>query len=212
MGLYTFPVILFSILLAALPVRAAEPKLPSNYLPVPLIRQATDYSCGAAALLSTLYYWNAYDGMESSLYPLLATTPADGTEPAKLAEGARSFGLDAQVRENLSLEDLHASLKKGETVILDLQAWRTPGSTTPWSATWEDGHYVVLVGMDKSHLYVMDPSTPASYAFLPRAEFLERWHDYENRTGKRREYIHAGIVIRGKKSAGAYPAKLQRLD
>lgn len=204
--------VLFSLLFAVLPVRAGEPKLPADYLPVPLIRQSTDYSCGAAALLAALYYWNAYDGMESSLYPLLATTPADGTEPSKLAEGARSFGLEAQLRENMSLEDLRLSLKKGETVILDLQAWRTPGSTVPWSATWEDGHYVVLVGMDRSYVFVMDPSTPASYAYLPEKEFLDRWHDYENRSGKRREYIRAGIVIRGKKAVGSHPGKPARME
>ncbi len=204
--------IFVSLLFVALPVVAAQPELPADHLRVPLIRQSTDYSCGAAALLSTLYYWKAFDGMESSLYPLLATTPADGTQPEKLAEGARSFGLDAALRENMSLEDLRASLRKGETVILDIQAWRTPGSTIAWSAAWEDGHYVVLVGMDKSRLYVMDPSTPASYAYLPLAEFLDRWHDYENRSGMRREYLHAGIVIRGKKSVRSYPEKPGPMD
>lgn len=199
-------------LLLALPLQAAEPKLPPDFLPVPLVRQSTDYSCGAAALLATLYYWKAYDGMESSLYPLLKTTPADGTEPAALAAGARSLGLKAELRENMTLDGLGSALKKGETVILDLQAWRTPGSTVAWAATWEDGHYVVLVGMDKTYLYVMDPSTPASYAYLPVAEFLDRWHDYENRRGKRREYIHAGIVIRGTKNLKKFPAGLGRLD
>lgn len=31
--------------------------------------------------------------------------------------------------------------------------------------------------MDATHAYVMDPSTPSHYAYLPIAELMERWHD-----------------------------------
>ncbi|MGK5085840.1 C39 family peptidase [Bdellovibrionota bacterium FG-1] len=130
---------------------AAKPLLPSDALRVPLVRQATDYSCGAAALASILYYWKVFDGNESSLYALLETTPNDGTEPAKLVEGARSFGLDARMQENLSIADLQSFLSKGFTVIVDLQAWDSDRSLSgkPWKDVWESGHYVVLVGLDQ---------------------------------------------------------------
>ena len=38
---------------------------------------------------------------------------------------------------------------------------------------------MVLVGYDAEHLFFMDPSvlTPGAYAFMPRAELDERWHD-----------------------------------
>lgn len=198
------------VLLLALPLEAAS--LPKDALPVPLVRQATSYSCGAAALLSTLYYWQVYDGTESSLYERLGTTPQDGTEPSGLVSGAKSLGLEAELKEGLSLADLRASLKKGQTVLLDLQAWRAEGSTASWKDTWEDGHYVVLVGMDQTHLYVMDPSSPGAYAYLPLPEFAERWHDYEDRHGARREFVHTGILISGKKALKSVPAPLVRLE
>ena len=100
------------------------PKLPANALPVPIVPQATDYSCGAAAVLSVLYYWQLHSGGESTLYADLGTTPKDGTHPKKMIEVARKLGLRAEMKENLTLADLRAILARGETAILDFQAWR----------------------------------------------------------------------------------------
>ena len=176
----------------------ASPGLPAGALAVPLVRQATSYSCGAAALQSVLAYWGAYDGGESGLYALLATTPKDGTDPVHLASGAVHFGLKAELREGMTLDELRRLLDSGDTVILDLQAWRVAGATVSWQDDWEDGHYVVLVGMDAKNAYVMDPSTLGRYAWLPLTELEERWHDYEDRDGPIRRYLRLGIVIRGK--------------
>ena len=191
---------------------AAEPKLPADYLRVPLMPQSTNYSCGAAALNSILHYWKAYDGNESSLYPLLRTTPEDGTHPDRLVAGARHYGLRAELREGLGLPDLEAALKRRETVILDIQAWQE-GDPTPddWTDNWEDGHYVVLVGMDQGFLYVMDPSTHLSYGYIPRAELPGRWHDYETAGGQRREYRKMAVFISGKAHLSAFPAPLERV-
>ncbi len=29
-----------------------------NFIPIPIVNQATDYTCGVAAMLSVLYYWD----------------------------------------------------------------------------------------------------------------------------------------------------------
>ena len=187
-------------LFIALPVAAqTAPHLPAGSLPVPLFRQATGYSCGAAAMQAVLYYWRVYDGQESALYKVLGTTPAEGTPPEKLVAGARSFGLEARMKEGTELTDLRAALAAGETVILNLQAWREDADKArPWKDLWEDGHYIVLVAMDDIQLYAMDPSVGAGYAFLPLHEFLDRWHDYETVGGTRKEYRRLAIFIKGK--------------
>ena len=184
-------------LLFALPVLAqAPPRLPAGALPVPLVRQSTGYACGAASLQAVLAYWGAFDGRESALYPILGTTEADGTPPEGLVKGAHHFGLEARMKEGCTLEDLRAALAAGETVILNLQAWReAPSKALPWKDVWEEGHYVVLVGMDERHLYAMDPSVTAGYAFLPLTEFVDRWHDYTRAGGTRREFRHLAIFI-----------------
>jgi predicted double-glycine peptidase len=184
--------------LALLVACASAPVLPPKALKVPLVRQATTYSCGAAALLSVLFYWRVYDGNESSLYAELGTTPENGTPPESIARVATRFGLTSQVKTGMTLSDLRGALARGATVILDIQAWRDPGGGPPaWRDRWEDGHYVVLIGMDERRAYVMDPSTAGGYGWIPLAELEDRWHDYEDRGGRRVEWVRAGIVLQG---------------
>ncbi|MBI3554765.1 MAG: C39 family peptidase [Deltaproteobacteria bacterium] len=187
------------------------PLLPANSLAVPLIAQATSYSCGAAALMSVLYYWNAYGGNESGLYSMLETTPKDGTEPIKIVEVAKAHGLQASMRTNMTVADLRAALGRGETVILALQAWRDTFDKK-WSDTWDSGHYAVLVAMDAEFAYFMDPSAVAGYAYVPITELLERWHDYEDRHGVISRYLNLGITITGAKNLVTIPGPLVRMD
>ncbi len=191
----------------------APPHLPARALPVPCFRQSTGYACGAAALQAVLRYWGVYDGQESKLYPLVGTTPERGTPPEGLVAGARHFGLQARLQEGTELADLRRAWAAGTTVILNLQAWsEAPDRARPWKDRWDDGHYVVLVGLDDTHLYVMDPSTSSGYAYLPLPEFLDRWHDYTLEGGRRREYQHLAIFIQGRTPLAALPAPLVRLE
>jgi predicted double-glycine peptidase len=174
-------------------------------LPVPLVRQATRYSCGAAALLGVLYYWQKYDGNESSLYRDLGTTEADGTEPAAIARVAHDrFGLAARYRRDVTLADLAAALGRGETVIVDLQAWA--GAPRDWRGDWDDGHYVVLVALDGRRAYFMDPSTAGGYAFIGREELERRWHDVEGHGAATQKVQHMAIFIAGRDHLRSYPA------
>lgn len=200
------------VLASLLSAAQAAPVLPKDHLAVPLAAQAASYSCGAASLLSVLWYWKAYDGSETGLYARLETTPKDGTEPAKIVEAARSLGLKADLREGLTIDDLRLGLKAGDTIILDIQAWRDAKSTMAWADTWEEGHYVVLIGMDKTNAYVMDPSAYGAYAYIPLEELEDRWHDYEDRHGAVRRYTRMGIDIRGKHHIESLPAPLIRVQ
>ena len=211
-GFFALSLILACVAAVEASSAAAAPRLPADYLQVPLTAQATSYSCGAASLLAILRYWKAYDEDETALYPLLRTVPKDGTHPARLVETARHFGLEAQLREGLDLPDLAEALRRRQTVILDVQAWPESDATpNDWSDNWEDGHYVVLIGMDERFIYVMDPSTHLGYGYIPRAELPSRWHDYETEQGQRREYKHMGVFISGKQSIRAFPVDLQRV-
>ncbi len=208
---------LLALLCAAAPsARAAEDCVAASSatatLAVPLIRQATHYSCGPASLLSILYYWGVYDGPESDLYARLATTEADGTRPDKLVAAAKAFGLAASMREGVTLCELRKALAAGQTVIVNFQAWRD-GKTagTPWRQDWEDGHYAVLVGMTADKAYFMDPSTGGALAFVPLDELPDRWHDYDMIDGKRREWRRLALFIAGSKHLQAVPAAPIRL-
>lgn len=142
----------------------------------------TSYSCGAAATLSMLRLW-CWDEFaevdERTLFPALDTTETQGTEPEPMVDVMRRLGgMSADYRHgDVTLAQLEKAVDAGHPPIVDLQAWRD--DDWPWRQTWEAGHYVILVGYDRDNLYVMDPSvlTPGGYAYLPRAELDERWHD-----------------------------------
>jgi predicted double-glycine peptidase len=200
--------LLSSVALAA----PGVPELPLNALPVPLVPQAYDYTCGPAALLSVLYYWGVYDGHETDLYKPLHTSKRNGTEPEKLAEGAKGFGLESDWRRDMTLDELRAALNEGYTAILDLQAWRDKNLEAPWSAAWEDGHYVVLVALDAENAFFMDPSSHAGYGWMPITELLERWHDKDKLGGHMTKFQHLAVLIRGREGLHAIPGPLVRIQ
>lgn len=133
---------------------------------------------------------------ESGLYAALQTTEARGTEPEPMAALLRQGGLEASYRYgDVTLAELERAVDAGEPPIVDLQALKD--HALPWRETWDAGHYVVMVGYDRERLFVADPGTmtPGAYAFLPRAELEERWHDLAGDHDERLERM--AIFVRG---------------
>ena len=87
-------------------------------------RQSTEYSCGASALQSVLSYWGK-DLDEEELMQLLHTTPETGTYPEDIERVAGALGFEAEVKENLSLDEVEQATAKGNPVIVLSQAWRS---------------------------------------------------------------------------------------
>ncbi len=180
-------------------------------LPVPLVRQAYPHSCGAAAFLSILYYYCCHQGPESSLHEALAMTESDGVHPERLVMTALSYGLTAEFRQGVTCAEVRLALQRSEPVILDIQAWIQDPVNAHWSEIWSEGHYVVVVGMDDQHIYVMDPAVAAAYAYIPLDEFVARWHDEAVIAGERVRYNQPAIFLVGEKPAQAYPQALERV-
>ncbi len=175
-------------------------------VPVPLISQSQPWTCGAAALMATLVYFGVFDDAESSLVAELGTTPVDGTHVRDIVSVARRFGLTAEAHTRLTLVDLETQLASGAVVIAALQAWPSR-RVSDWPSDWDDGHYVVIVGVGSRRVYVMDPSVRTGYAYLTRDEFLRRWHDYDVEDDRVVVWDRLGIVIRGGPGLAHYPAE-----
>ena len=180
----------------------ATATLPSNVVHVPAVKQRTDFSCGAAAALSLLRFWRGDEYaqvQESDLFEPLQTTPAAGTEPEPIAEylSVRA-GLETRyLHGDVTLTQLEQAVDAGQPPLVDLQCWRdTP---VPWNDVWDAGHYAILVGYDSTHLFFMDPSvlTAGAYAFMPRHELNERWHDTAGPHDMRLERMV--VFVRGRK-------------
>src|SRR5579863_3769231 len=194
-GRFAAAVALCATLLAGHAIKASLPLSPV-LLPVPLVSQARPWSCGAAALMSALLYFGVYDDPESTLDAALGVTPEAGTRVDSIVAVARRYGLQADARVGLTWEDLESGVSRGDVVIVALQAWATK-TVTDWRSDWEDGHYVVVVGLSRDRVYVMDPSVRTGYGYLTRDQFLARWHDYDLDRGKKITFERLGIAIRG---------------
>ncbi|MBZ0186775.1 MAG: C39 family peptidase [Candidatus Obscuribacterales bacterium] len=173
----------------------AEPirTLPGKAVRVPLTRQSSNYTCGAAALQSIFgFYGDEY--REDVLARLLKSGPRHGTNYHRIERLARSKGYEVRSYENLTVKRLKEFLDDGKPVICLIQAW----SETPcdYSDDWQDGHYVVAIGYDTTDFFFMDPSTLGNYTYIPEKEFLARWHD----TDGKEVLVNFGMVISKSKS------------
>lgn len=162
-------------------------------LRLPDVRQTTDYSCGPTALQAVLGYYGE-EHFERDLMELCQADPQEGTPPGRLAEAARKLGFQAEVRQNLTLKDLEDSIEAKVPVMVAAQAWRNEDQLqTPWEQIWDSGHWMVVVGLDSEHVYFEDPSILGSLGSIPRQEFLQRWHDVDDKP-----FLQGGVFISGK--------------
>lgn len=141
-------------------------------LAVPPIRQATAYSCGPACLRSVMSYFDLPPMREAALRRLCRTTKKGGTQPEKLAAGAKDAGFRVWARRNASLDWLARHLADGRPVICLVQAHG-------------GGHYLIVTGLDVGAVWVIDPSLDNVNAWM-KDDFLAAWHDRHGDTEYRR--------------------------
>ncbi|MDD1707341.1 MAG: cysteine peptidase family C39 domain-containing protein [Methanoregulaceae archaeon] len=161
-------------------------------------RQSTEYSCGAAALQAVLSHWGK-DLNEKELIDLLHTSPETGTYVGDIVRVARMLGFKAELHENVTLSELHTALKRGESVIVCSQAWRSrEDSDRSVQEDWEDGHYVVVLGMDEKYVYYQDPFIKRGKGFVTHQKFDESWHNVRGKTTTdAKKQVHLGVFISG---------------
>jgi len=172
-----------------------------NLIKIPRILQSTNYTCGVAASLAILAYFG-YDMTESELAVYLKPDPKVGTPPRRIVAYFKSEGFDVFDRQDMTLADLTQEIDNGRPTLVVMQAWAS-GEKVDWKNSWDSGHYVVAIGYDAKNIYFMDPYTIGQFTFIPRQEFLLRWHDQETPT---KRYIQWGMSV-GKK--GFKPAFIQ---
>ena len=161
-------------------------------LSVPDIRQFNNYSCGSACLLAILTYWGLYEGNEKRLADRLGTNPRSGTDPQSIIDVASDMGLDAELKTDCDLSDIEESIKNGQPVVANFQAWAK--GNKDWEDNWDDGHYAIVIGIDDKNLYFRDPSMYNKIGVIPKQEFEKRWHDVD---GKGNKYNRLAMFFAG---------------
>jgi len=155
---------------------------PAHFIEMPLIRQATAYTCGCAATASVLNYWTNEEWPEMELAKILKADDKDGTRYREIADFGRRRGYKVDITQNTTLAQLFALIDKKTPPIVLLQAW--PDKPVDWKTDWDDGHYAVALGYDDKNVYFMDPSTTGHYTWIPHGEFMDRWHDIDGASEK----------------------------
>ena len=152
-------------------------------LNLPDVRQATGYTCGASSLQAVLFYYG-YEYPEGVLAAYASSNEWSGTSPDCFEQAIEkvnaecSSNFTVQVKQGSTISDIEALIDQETPVIVDIQAWKDSDDTTAWTDTWENGHYVVVIGYDSDNLYLEDPLLINSIGVIPQDEFVDRWHDY----------------------------------
>ncbi len=169
----------------------SEPRL----LDLPDIRQDESFDCGMAALASVASYLGVLilvsepmkavrtgpTSFTRSEFLTLLCTDEQGTGPEHIAVVAQALGLEVEEREGLTVEDLEAAVYEGNPVICCVQ-YQGEG--------WADGHWMVVVGVSPTSVYVQDPTDGLKR--IGRRLWERRWRD---RSAEGKEYIRYGLVL-----------------
>jgi hypothetical protein len=144
---------------------------------------------------------------------LLHTNPEVGTYPEDIVRGARSLGFDAEMKEHLTLDEVERRTANGDPMIALGQVWGSQkDGVSSVADEWNNGHYIIVLGVDKDYVYFQDPYVRMSKAFVPRKSFEEHWHqamggDRVNNP----ELIHLGVFVRGNRPAKTLGTSLAKL-
>ncbi|MDR1515986.1 MAG: C39 family peptidase [Synergistaceae bacterium] len=170
-------------------IASSAEMIPFKFISLPLVGQATFYTCGVAVLQSILFY-NGIECRQDVLELAVGSSPTSGTGIKAMCQFLNDKGIKSELRENLTLRDVKESIDRRRVVVCLMQAWNDePGHD--YTDSWGDGHYVTAVGYDNERVYFMDPYNIANYAYVGSRDFLSRWHGINQGV----KYINAGIIV-----------------
>ena len=163
-------------------------------VPVQGADQKDDYDCGPGALRGIAKLFG-HDKSQNDMIRMTDAGKRKGTHPEDLVKAARKMGMNAVMKENMTLELLLKQLKLGRPVICAVQAW---GDKKDYHKL-EDGHYLVAIGFStsKKEIWFEDPSIhDGKRGRMPFDQFMQRWFDKEAYV-KPGEKVkpHLGIIV-----------------
>ena len=111
---------------------------------------------------------------EKDLVKLTSVSKIRGVDDKTIVKTLRIFGLKGKIKNNSNLSDIKKHLDKNIPVIVD---WYTRGRRDYPDSSVCDGHYSIVVGLDKKFIYLQDPEI-GKLRKLNRDDFLRVWFDY----------------------------------
>ena len=158
-----------------------------HLIPLPLVRQATNYTCGVGCCCSVLRYAGyELDVRQDELEKMLNANYEIGTSYQEIVNYLESVTIEddngsykpfsCEVGQNRDIAFLEKTILEGKPSIICIQAW---DYLDDYKDEWDSGHYVVANGFDEDNIYFMDPSLLGTYGYIPKDELDGRWHDMD---------------------------------
>ena len=130
--------------------------------------------CGPASLKIVLNYY----GVKKSEKEIAKRCGRDfklGTNDMSIKRAAKSYGFSVAIKNNANFTDIEEWFNKGVPVIVN---WFTRGRKDYNNSEVPDGHYSVVIGLDKKNIYLQDPEIGTMRA-IKRDDFLSVWFDFK---------------------------------
>lgn len=131
--------------------------------------------CGPASLKMVLAYYGV-EKTEAEVAKECGCDPDLGTDDISIKKAAESYGFKVEIQNEASFEDIQYWLDKKVPVIVD---WFTRGRADYGDSEVPDGHYSVVVGLDKDNIYLQDPEI-GKMRTLDCNDFMRVWFDFKN--------------------------------
>jgi len=143
----------------------------TRLLNVKPFRQSSGH-CGAACLKIVLEYYGIHKS-ERELIRLVGSTTAHGVTTESMALAIRKYKMQTIIKDNTTLKQIASLLKKQIPVIVD------------WFSV-DDGHYSVVVGLDRENIYMQDPEL-GHLRTMKCKTFMTVWFDFDGQYIARQE-------------------------
>ena len=126
--------------------------------------------CGPATLKIVLDYYGI-----QKIADRCGQNPKLGIDDVSIKKAAEFYGFIAEIKNRSNFNDIQRWLKKKVPVIVD---WFTRGRSDYDNSQVPDGHYSVVIGLDKGNIYLQDPEIGAIRTFK-REDFFRVWFDFK---------------------------------
>jgi ABC-type bacteriocin/lantibiotic exporter with double-glycine peptidase domain len=142
-----------------------------NNLTVPFFRQETDSGCLPACAQMVLAHLGLTRS-QANLACILDAHPIVGTPHSHIAR-LRSLGVEVNHCTS-DLDDIARWLEENLPVIAFVQLRELPY----WEGHWAQ-HALVVVGLDKASVHVLDPARDEQAISISRADFMLAWDEMD---------------------------------
>lgn len=146
----------------------------NNPLPVKPFQETLHGSfCGPAVIKMILDFY----GIQKTEVEIAVLSNKDddlGIGAEDIKRVLENEGLKVEIKNFASFEDIQSILDKGAPVIVN---WFTRGRYDYPEDEVADGHYSVVVGLDKENIYLQDPEV-GRVRTIPKEDFIRVWFDF----------------------------------